>query len=57
MMVSSLSMYGRNSSASLSKDVLDILKFSLHSSSIIVPLIKLSHHALGLPGRIPNRLR
>ena len=36
---------------------LDILKFSLHSSSIIVPLIKLSHHALVLPGRVQNRLR
>ena len=41
----------------LKKSVLDILKFSLHSSSIIVPLIKLSHHALVLPGRVQNRLR
>ena len=56
-MVSFPSMYGRNSSASFSNDVLDILKFSLHSSSIIVPLIKLSHHALVLPGRVQNRLR
>ena len=47
---------GLNSSASLSNDVLDILKFSLHSSSIIVPLIKLSHNALVLPGRVQNRL-
>ena len=41
----------------LTKSVLDILKFSLHSSSIIVPLIKSSHHALVLPGRVQNRLR
>ena len=41
----------------LKRSVLDILKFSLHSSSIIVPLIKLSHHALVLPGRVQNRLR
>ena len=47
---------GLNSSVSLSNDVLDILKFSLHSSSIIVPLIKLSHNALVLPGRVQNRL-
>ena len=56
-MVSFPSIYGLNSSASFSNDVLDILKFSLHSSSIIVPLIKLSHHALVLPGRVQNRLR
>ena len=56
-MVSFPSMYGLNSSASFSNDVLDILKFSLHSSSIIVPLIKLSDHALVLPGRVQNRLR
>ena len=47
---------GLNSSASFSNDVLDILKFSFHSSSIIVPLIKLSHNALVLPGRVQNRL-
>ena len=47
---------GLNSSSSLSNDVLDILNFSLHSSSIIVPLIKLSHNALVLPGRVQNRL-
>ena len=57
MMVSFPSMYGLNSSASFSNDLLDILKFSLHSSLIIVPLIKLSHHALVLPGRVQNRLR
>ena len=50
-------MYGLNSSASFRNDVLDILKFSLHSSSIVVSLIKLSHHALVLPGRVQNRLR
>ena len=48
------SMYSLNSSASFTNDVLDILKFSLHSSSIIVPLIKLSHHIFVLPGRFQN---
>ena len=57
MMVSFPSMYGLISSASFSNDVLDILTFSLHSSSIIVPLIKLSHHALVLPGRVQNCLQ
>ena len=51
------SMYGLNSPASFTNDVLDILKFSLHSSSIIVPSIKLSHHTFVLPGCIQNRLR
>ena len=32
-------------------------QISLHSSSIIVPLKKLSHHALVLRGRVQNRLR
>ena len=32
-------------------------QISLHSSSIIVPLIKLPYHALVLPGRVQNRLR
>ena len=48
------SMYSLNSSASFTNDILDILKFSLHSSSIIVPLIKLPHHIFVLPGRFQN---
>ena len=56
-MVSFPSINDLNSSARLNNDVLHILKFSLHSSSIILPLAKLSHHALVLPGRVQNRLR
>jgi len=52
MMVSFPSIYSPNSSASFSNDILDILKLSLHSSSIIVPLIKLSHYALSVASRI-----
>ena len=35
------SVYGLNPSASFTNDVLDILKFSLHSCSIIVPFNKI----------------